>query len=640
LLFRCLAHLGYSGSRKRHYTAQNLVERLPLKRAGQTTSMISGMSSTTRQPSVHPWVWQAPPFVAALLGLLLVALQANLPSCPLLVQLALLVAAFMLAPLPIRIFGAAPIGLLALPLTTTWLTCGPVVAAALAVAATLFGQRLKRWSNLPIGWQLAGELLGVGLGSALGGLLGAQLGSLVEHAAARGVVEALGFAFGLWAGENALASFTLRPPDLPRARLLGLLTSLVLAPPSAFLAQIGMTTDPLLFAASLGIALGLILLVRATTNSEARNLELSAEIASTTSAREHLELIVDHAPEAIIAIDERGMVDWINRTATEWLGAAAQSAVGRPANQVFQVRGVSGSYLNHAALVERAAQSGRPVHEEGELFGSAAAPERVLLSYSAQRDDGTRLVLLRDASEVTESLREQEELAVHLSHELRAPLTTILGYAQLMSSPLHGQIEAGSSAEFARRISESGDYMLRLVNNLLDLGRLGKVDTERLPTSTVDVVALTGEVVEAQRPQAGEKAQTLSVQLPTTSPSVVTSDLAVRQILTNLVSNAIKYTPPGGEVRVELEMKPSAVAWRVIDTGIGISPEEQAKLFTRFFRSQRPEARLTKGTGLGLALARALAERLGGTITVQSAVDQGSTFSFTLPLLPSPDAPR
>ena len=130
------------------------------------------------------------------------------------------------------------------------------------------------------------------------------------------------------------------------------------------------------------------------------------------------------------------------------------------------------------------------------------------------------------------------------------------------------------------------------------------------------------------------------MQLPATSPSVVTSDLAVRQILTNLVSNAIKYTPPGGEVRVELELKPNSLAWRVTDTGIGISPEEQAKLFTRFFRSQRPEARLTKGTGLGLALARALAERLGGTITVQSAVDQGSTFTLTLPLIPGPDASR
>jgi signal transduction histidine kinase len=240
-------------------------------------------------------------------------------------------------------------------------------------------------------------------------------------------------------------------------------------------------------------------------------------------------------------------------------------------------------------------------------------------------------VLLRDASVVTESLREQEELAVHLSHELRAPLTTILGYAQLMTSPAASNLVPNSQTEFAKRISESGDYMLRLVNNLLDLGKLARSEAESLPRSDVDLIALTREVVEGHRPQATAKAQRLTLEAPSGGVTLHTADLALRQVLTNLVSNAIKYTPSDGNVRVVLEVEQSAVTWRVSDDGIGLSQEEQARLFTKFFRSQRPEARLIKGTGLGLALARALVERLEGTIEVSSAVDQGSTFTVRLP---------
>jgi signal transduction histidine kinase len=232
---------------------------------------------------------------------------------------------------------------------------------------------------------------------------------------------------------------------------------------------------------------------------------------------------------------------------------------------------------------------------------------------------------------VTESLREQEELAVHLSHELRAPLTTILGYAQLMANPKSSDLLPNAQTEFARRISESGDYMLRLVNNLLDLGRLSRNDTGGLPMGVVEVVGLTRQTVEAHRPQAGASAQELTFEYLSGPIEMRTAELALRQILTNLISNAIKYTPHGGHICVRLSDGPATITWQVSDDGIGLSAEEQSRLFTRFFRSRRPEARLIKGTGLGLTLTRALVERLGGSIEVESAVDQGSTFTVHLP---------
>ena len=233
--------------------------------------------------------------------------------------------------------------------------------------------------------------------------------------------------------------------------------------------------------------------------------------------------------------------------------------------------------------------------------------------------------------------REEAELTARLSHELRGPLTTILGYAQLIARQTSRNPRASPQAEYVERISESGDYMLRLINNLLDLERLGHL-SEALPREPVDVAEVTRAVVEAHRPQATTRSQQLSAELPSAPLVLPTNELALRQILTNLVANAVKYTPLEGKVCVTLTADESWVVWRVADTGIGISPEEQRKLFTPFFRGERPEARETRGTGLGLALTHELVERLGGSISVESALNQGATFTVRLPRAAEPSS--
>src|SRR5205823_3470151 len=160
----------------------------------------------------------------------------------------------------------------------------------------------------------------------------------------------------------------------------------------------------------------------------------------------------DQAPEAIVGLDAEGNMRWLNRTAADWLGDRAEEAVGRPASHALSVRTTSGAFLDHASRLAQARAQHRPMHEEGWLEGAPGAPQRVLASYSAAGDDSQDdlgLVLLRDASVVTEGLREQDDLAVHLSHELRAPLTTILGYAQLMANPHGSKVAADAQTEFA-----------------------------------------------------------------------------------------------------------------------------------------------------------------------------------------------
>lgn len=571
------------------------------------------------------------PLILSLAGLAFLALRPLEFRCEPLTLASLGLAGLVIAPLTVKLPGQRwPISLLPLVLVPTWLLCGDWPTAVLAIVGQLFATLFNREARLRPAWQAAAGLAGVGAGGLLGSAISAPLPPGLLLNLARAAV----FAVGLWAGQAVAEWLHARRIEAPPGWLVGLLTSLLLVPPGVFLAHIGSGPDWLPFVASLGLAVGLLVLVRASTNSETGRFELAAEVAGSADARNHLELIVDQAPEAIFGMDAQGRVRWLNRTAAGWLGERAESAVGQPASAAVPVLAAGGGRLDHAELMAQAARDGRPLHEEGLLEGAPGAPQRVLASYSAAVDPSSGdlgLVLLRDASVMTESLREQEDLAVHLSHELRAPLTTILGYAQMMANPGSYNIVPTVQAEFAKRIGESGDYMLRLVNNLLDLGRLDRDGAESLPLTQVEVASLTRAVVDSNRQPATAKALELVYEEPSEAIQVESADLALRQVLTNVIGNAIKYTPPNGKVTVTLSASPARLTWQVSDTGIGLSPDEQGKVFTRFFRSRRPEARLIKGTGLGLALTKALLERLGGTIRVQSAVDRGSTFTIEIP---------
>jgi signal transduction histidine kinase len=472
------------------------------------------------------------------------------------------------------------------------------------------------------------SLVGVGLGA----LLGSFLVALLPEGLPAEIAGISGFALGLWLGQTLGELLATDRAAARQSWSVTFLTYAVLVPPGYFLAQIGAAADSVLFGASLALAVGLLVLIRVTTNSQARTRELEAEVTESVSAREHLELIFDQAPEAIVGVDLAGSVSWMNRTAAAWLGWD-EPTVGQPIELALPIQAADGGQLDHTLLLARAAADRHPVHAEGRLEGDPDAPHQVLVSYSAMEDgDGGSqgLVLLRDLADMPETVREQEELAVKLSHELRTPLTSILGYAELITTQTHKNPSTAPRTEYVQRISDSGTYMLRLVNNLLDLGRLARED-ERLPISRVELVELTRAVVEAHRPQAAARNQQLDLQAPRPPLNTRTNDLALRQILTNLVANAVKYTPPDGSIKVVLSAEPGWIVWQVVDSGIGLSEEEQQKLFTRFFRSERPEARQTRGTGLGLALSKELLERLEGSIEVQSTVDQGSTFTVRVP---------
>jgi signal transduction histidine kinase len=177
----------------------------------------------------------------------------------------------------------------------------------------------------------------------------------------------------------------------------------------------------------------------------------------------------------------------------------------------------------------------------------------------------------------------------------------------------------------------STERLIGLVNDLLDISRLerGKLQITSHP---VDVAELTKGVVEEISPLMHEKDQALSVQMPDDLPRVQADTQLLRQAILNLISNAMKYTPRSGKIRIAANCADNQLRWEIQDTGIGIPESDLAKLFDKFYRAENAVAVETEGTGLGLYLVRLIVERFGGKVWCTSEEGIGSTFAFILPL--------
>ena len=228
---------------------------------------------------------------------------------------------------------------------------------------------------------------------------------------------------------------------------------------------------------------------------------------------------------------------------------------------------------------------------------------------------------------IQEANRLKTEFVSMVSHELRTPLTSIQGYAELL---LEDERMDDEERESLTIVKKNADRLLVLINDLLDLSRIeaGRVDLQR---TSLDLACLISEVARSLRPLIEAKRQRLRLDLGDALPAVWADADRVMQILTNLISNAHKYTPMEGSITVAARRDDGFVRVDVSDSGIGLSPEDQAQLFTKFFRVNDPSPQAGRGTGLGLVITRLLVELHGGRITLSSAPGQGSTFSFTLP---------
>ena len=227
-----------------------------------------------------------------------------------------------------------------------------------------------------------------------------------------------------------------------------------------------------------------------------------------------------------------------------------------------------------------------------------------------------------------ESNRLKSDFLATMSHELRTPLNSILGFSEVL---LSGNSLSDKQQRWVRNIQTSGDRLLNLINDILDLAKIeaGKM---KLRLEEVGIQDVCDGMLNMFRPLAEKKNIDLRNQVDPGIPLLKQDPAKLQQILSNLLSNAIKFTPEGGRVLVKAEADPLHLILTVTDTGVGIAPEEQELVFEKFRQSGNPLTREHAGTGLGLSIVRELSKLLGGEVTLQSELGRGSSFQVRLPL--------
>jgi histidine kinase len=225
----------------------------------------------------------------------------------------------------------------------------------------------------------------------------------------------------------------------------------------------------------------------------------------------------------------------------------------------------------------------------------------------------------------TESLRQQ--LIADVSHELKTPLASITGY---MVGLQDGVIPA--DAETFQKVQREADRLQRLVHDLQELSR-AEAGSLAMNIQPVDALQLARDAVDWIRPQFEDRGVGFSLQAPT-DPLPIRGDYdRIRQVLLNLLGNALQYTPQSGQVTVIIQREPDHVHFQIMDTGIGIAPENLERIFQRFYRVDKSRSRASGGSGIGLTVASHIIRALNGKIWAESTgLDQGSAFHFTLPL--------
>ena len=240
----------------------------------------------------------------------------------------------------------------------------------------------------------------------------------------------------------------------------------------------------------------------------------------------------------------------------------------------------------------------------------------------------------RELNEANAKLRElsamKEEFLALTTHDLRSPLTVISGVINFFTSGRLGELTP-EQKNMVAMMERNTQNLIELVNDLLDASKL-ESGTMRLDATSISLRGLIDELREQMQPLATEKEIALEEEIPEDLPHLRADRAKLRRVLVNLVSNALKFTPKGGRVRVTAAREGGMVRASVSDTGVGIPPEDVRDIFDKYAQARSRAARSEKGTGLGLYITRQLVELHGGKIGVQSEVGKGSTFSFTIPI--------
>jgi two-component system, cell cycle sensor histidine kinase PleC len=356
--------------------------------------------------------------------------------------------------------------------------------------------------------------------------------------------------------------------------------------------------------------------------------------------------VIDTVPAMISATDHEGRYVFVNRFQAEAFGVSQEEAVGRSAEQL-----VSGDYGAHSReLDQKVFAMGRTLAGFEEELATRTGEKRILLTTKSPLRDPAGQVInvvtvslditerkeaeeqLRDAKEAAElANRTKTEFMANMSHELRTPLNAIIGFADIIRAELLGAVGAPRYREYARDIGDSARHLLSIINDILDVSKIeaGKLE---LHEDAIDLDGLMEDVLRLVHERAEMAGVRLQSDFRQKVPDLYADQRKLKQILLNLISNAVKFTPAGGTVTLSRHVgSDGGIVMSVTDTGIGIAPEHIPIATARFGQVDSSMTRRYSGTGLGLPLTIGLVELHRGKLSIQSELGRGTTVTVAMP---------
>lgn len=348
--------------------------------------------------------------------------------------------------------------------------------------------------------------------------------------------------------------------------------------------------------------------------------QLREKVHTLGEERGRLASVLELMADGVLITDDDGRVQLINPAAAELLNTSQSEALGKSFAQVVR-------HYQFIELWQRCRDTGQEQVEAVEVGAQDMFVHAIVTPLPAGQPGC--LIILQNLTPIRRLQTVRRDFISNISHELRTPLASLKALVETLRDVA---LDDPSAAEhFLDRAEEEVDDLTQMVQELLELSRIesGKVPLRLSPTALSDAIL---PPLERLRPQIERNALTLLIDVPPDAPSVLVDAERIAQVITNLVHNAIKFTPPNGIIRVSADVRPQEddIVVSISDTGVGIRAQDQPRIFERFYKADR--ARSGGGTGLGLAIVRHLVQAHGGAIWVESQEGEGSTFYFTLPL--------
>ncbi len=364
---------------------------------------------------------------------------------------------------------------------------------------------------------------------------------------------------------------------------------------------------------------------REHAQTEAAGEKAAEVLGSRRAARGDLDVAFDAMALGMLLIDDKLIVKHINGAAASFLRTKRETAVGAQIRTIIEqtdvlesLESVVGGSVRKKTTIE--------VQREGE---QGTGVLRFSIRPVRREDSAAAMVIIEDITQQKVAEESRNAFVAHATHELRTPLTNIRLY--LETAMEDGEQDPGVRGKCLNVINQEARRLERIVGEMLSVSEI-EAGSLRIKRDDVRLDVLFEDLRSDYQPQADEKKITLTFNLPPKLPVINGDRDKILMAMHNLVGNALKYTPQGGKVIVEVKEDGKQLSFAVTDSGIGISAEDAERIFERFYRAKDPRVEKITGTGLGLTLAREVVRLHGGEVTVDSELNKGSTFTLTLPV--------